>query len=64
MLVPLKWIAIFAAGIGLSFGLCGLSSHLEYLSSVGTLIFIPSIIGFLSSILWLVVAVIANAIRR
>lgn len=56
---PLRQVAIFAVGIGISLGLCsvGVGGHgLGTVEILGVLIFVISVIGFAVSVVWLVVA--------
>ena len=59
--MPLRLVAIFAAGLGIAFGLCsvGLEGHGSgsgMLAGLGLLVFAISFIGFAVSAVWLVVA--------
>ena len=64
--LPLRLVAIFAAGIGIAFGLCsvGLGGHSSgTLAGLGLLVFGISLIGFAVSVVWLIVAFLIQTFR-
>lgn len=66
---PLIVMACAGGGILLSIGLCGAASmipggRVASLGTTGIALFVLSVLSLIGAILWLVVAVIANAFRR
>jgi hypothetical protein len=64
---PLKILAASTIGIVISFGLCGVAIALKSASGMGTIaivVFGLSVFGFLVAVIWLIVVLILNAVRK
>jgi hypothetical protein len=65
--LPIKGIVISAVGIGLSFGLCGVSAMFGFNSSMSVIsigVFVLSVVGLFVCILWLIIAGIVNSFKH
>jgi hypothetical protein len=65
--LPIKGIVLFGVGVGLSFGLCGVSLVAGFNSWMPNIVigtFLLSATGLVVCLIWLVVAGIVNSFRR
>jgi hypothetical protein len=62
--IPIKGISVCAVGMGLGFGLCGVSAIFgSSLVTIGYGAFLLSLLGMFICIIWLIVAAIVNSFR-
>jgi hypothetical protein len=64
--LPIKGLVLFVVGIGMSFGLCGVSAFIggkNFIPTIAGGAFLLSVLGCFVCVIWLVVAIIANSFR-